>query len=45
MSEINYFKVFLLYKMMWTKLHVGDINWWMMWQLMKWIACMSRELH
>jgi hypothetical protein len=22
------------------QLHVGDINWWMMW-----IVCMSRELH
>jgi hypothetical protein len=27
------------------QLHVGYINWWMMWQLMMWIACMSRELH
>jgi hypothetical protein len=27
------------------KLHMRDINWWMMWQLMMWIACISRELH
>jgi hypothetical protein len=26
-------------------LYVRDINQWMMWQLMIWIAYMSRELH
>jgi hypothetical protein len=28
-----------------NQLYVGDINWWMMWQLIMWIACISRELH
>jgi hypothetical protein len=27
------------------QLHVGDINWWIMWQLIIWITYMSRELH
>jgi hypothetical protein len=39
MSEIFFFNFFTMQDDV-DKLHVGDINWWMMW-----IACMSRELH
>jgi hypothetical protein len=28
-----------------NQLYVGNINWWMIWRLMMWIAYMSRELH
>jgi hypothetical protein len=27
------------------QMHIGDINWWMMCQLMRWIAYISSELH
>jgi hypothetical protein len=48
MSEINYFKVFILCKIMWHDVVVicpllDDVsvdNWWMMW-----IFYISRELH
>jgi hypothetical protein len=48
MSEINYFKKITLQDDVANdidQLHVGDINGWMMCQLMIWIACMSRELY